>query len=240
MSLADRVEGLRARIARACEAGNRDPESIELLPVSKKQPLALIQEAAALGFARFGENYVQEGADKAAAFPDLAFVLLGPLQRNKAKPALQHFAEIQSLDRPDLAERLRRLASNVFDVPDGKAFVARQHGGDAIALDVFQRCDELPFDLIHAEQLRNVVAAEHAGALRLLYQTLDHLSHVLANCFQLQCFQRDGGPAFGVGSLVDVSNRRVAYLTENLEAADLIRHFLLPQKGHKARCLQTV
>ncbi|WP_257312346.1 YggS family pyridoxal phosphate-dependent enzyme [Geothrix fuzhouensis] len=110
MNLADRIEGLRTRITRACEAANRDPESIELLPVSKKQPLALIREAAVLGFTRFGENYVQEGADKAIAAPDLAFVLLGPLQRNKAKPALQHFAEIQSLDRPDLAERLRRLA----------------------------------------------------------------------------------------------------------------------------------
>jgi pyridoxal phosphate enzyme (YggS family) len=113
VSLTDRIEGLRTRIVRACEAANRDPESVELLPVSKKQPLTLIQEAAALGFTRFGENYVQEGADKAAAFPDLAFVLLGPLQRNKAKSALQHFAEIQSLDRLDLAERLRRLAEEL-------------------------------------------------------------------------------------------------------------------------------
>lgn len=113
MSLTERIEGLRARIRRACEAADRDPGSVELLPVSKKQPLALIQEAAALGFGRFGENYVQEGADKAAAAPDLAFVLLGPLQRNKAKPALQHFAEIQSLDRPELAERLRHLAGEL-------------------------------------------------------------------------------------------------------------------------------
>ena len=113
MNLADRIEGLRTRITRACEAAKRDPESVELLPVSKKQPLALIREAAAFGFTRFGENYVQEGTDKAVAAPDLAFVLLGPLQRNKAKPALQHFAEIQSLDRPDLAERLRRLAEEL-------------------------------------------------------------------------------------------------------------------------------
>jgi pyridoxal phosphate enzyme (YggS family) len=113
VSLTERIEGLRARIRRACEAADRDPGSVELLPVSKKQPLALIQEAAALGFGRFGENYVQEGADKAAAAPDLAFVLLGPLQRNKAKPALQHFAEIQSLDRPELAERLRHLAGEL-------------------------------------------------------------------------------------------------------------------------------
>jgi uncharacterized pyridoxal phosphate-containing UPF0001 family protein len=113
VSLEDRIEGLRVRIQRACEAAGRDPSSIELLPVSKKQPLSLIREAAAMGFTRFGENYVQEGAEKAAASPDLSFVLLGPLQRNKAKPALQQFAEIQSLDRLELAERLRHLAEEL-------------------------------------------------------------------------------------------------------------------------------
>jgi hypothetical protein len=113
VSLGSRVRGLRVRIQQACDASGRDPSTIELLPVSKKQPMALIREAAALGFTRFGENYVQEGADKAGAAPDLAFVLLGPLQRNKVKPALQHFAEIQSLDRPELAERLRRMAEEL-------------------------------------------------------------------------------------------------------------------------------
>lgn len=113
MSLAARVATLQARIQRACEAADRDPASLELLPVSKRQPLALIRAATALGFRRFGENYVQEGADKANAAPDLAFVLLGPLQRNKAKAALQHFTELQSLDRPDLVERLRRLAGEL-------------------------------------------------------------------------------------------------------------------------------
>lgn len=113
MSVGTRVEGLRARIQRACEAAGRDPASVELLPVSKKQPLALIKEAATFGFSRFGENYVQEGADKALAAPDLSFVLLGPLQRNKAKSALHSFAEIQSVDRPELAERLCRLAEEL-------------------------------------------------------------------------------------------------------------------------------
>ncbi len=113
MTLAERIEGLRARVHRACSEAGRDPRTVELLPVSKKQPLALIREAADLGFTRFGENYVQEGAAKAEAAPDLAFVLLGPLQRNKAKAALQSFREIQSLDRPELAERLRRLAEEL-------------------------------------------------------------------------------------------------------------------------------
>jgi pyridoxal phosphate enzyme (YggS family) len=113
VSLADRLAALNDRMRQACEAAGRDPSGVELLPVSKKQPPSLIREAAALGLTRFGENYVQEGTDKAAALPDLDFVLLGPLQRNKARPALQHFAEIQSLDRPELAERLRRLADEL-------------------------------------------------------------------------------------------------------------------------------
>jgi len=113
VSLGTRVEGLRVRIQRACQAAGREPSNVELLPVSKKQPLALIREATTLGFTRFGENYVQEGADKAASAPNLGFVLLGPLQRNKAKAALQSFVELQSLDRPDLAERLRRLAEEL-------------------------------------------------------------------------------------------------------------------------------
>jgi pyridoxal phosphate enzyme (YggS family) len=113
VTLADRIEALRARMTHACSLAGRDPASVELLPVSKKQPLALIQEAATLGFRRFGENYVQEGATKAEAAPELDFVLIGPLQRNKAKAALQHFREIQSLDRPDLAERLHRLAEEL-------------------------------------------------------------------------------------------------------------------------------
>ncbi|MFN8012460.1 MAG: YggS family pyridoxal phosphate-dependent enzyme [Holophagaceae bacterium] len=111
--LGDRVEALRARIARACEAAGRDPAAVELLPVSKRQPLKAIVEAAALGFETFGENYVQEGAAKAEARPDLRFVLLGPLQRNKAKPALLRFAELMSVDRLDLVERLGRLAEEL-------------------------------------------------------------------------------------------------------------------------------
>jgi hypothetical protein len=112
-ALAERIQRLRARIRTACEAHDRDPGEIELLPVSKRQPLALIQEAAALGFERFGENYVQEGVQKAQEAASLRFVLIGPLQRNKAKHALASFQEIMTVDRPELAERLGHLAAEL-------------------------------------------------------------------------------------------------------------------------------
>lgn len=111
--LSERVQALQARIQRACENSGRDPGSVELLPVSKRQPLSLIQSAAELGFQVFGENYVQEGTAKAMERPDLRFVLIGPLQRNKAKPALEHFYEIMTVDRPELAQRLVHLAEEL-------------------------------------------------------------------------------------------------------------------------------
>ena len=111
--LAERIRKLRTRIDRACTASGRDPGRIELLPVSKRQPLSLIREAAELGYARFGENYVQEGVQKALDAPGQQFVLIGPLQRNKAKLALAHFHEIMTVDRPELAERLRHLAAEL-------------------------------------------------------------------------------------------------------------------------------
>lgn len=108
--LAERVARLRDRIRDACERAGRSPAEVELLPVSKRQPIGLVREALSLGFTRFGENYVQEGVAKVAAVPEARFLLIGPLQRNKAKVALQHFEEILTLDRPDLVLRLRRIA----------------------------------------------------------------------------------------------------------------------------------
>ncbi len=111
--LASRIARLRHRIQRACESCGRNPETVELLPVSKRQPLTLVKEAATLGFARFGENYVQEGVQKSQDAPDLQFVLIGPLQRNKAKAALVNFQQIMTVDRPELALRLRSLAAEL-------------------------------------------------------------------------------------------------------------------------------
>ena len=112
-ALAERVATLRLRLNRACAAAGREPSAVELLPVSKRHPLALVSEAAGLGYGTFGENYVQEGVQKAAAAPDLRFVLIGPLQRNKARTALEHFQELMTVDRPELVTRLRLLAAEL-------------------------------------------------------------------------------------------------------------------------------
>ncbi len=107
------IRKVEARVRAACEACGRSVDSVEVLPISKRQPSALIREASELGYSRFGENYVQEGSAKAQEFPHLDFVLTGPLQRNKARLALQSFREILSLDRPELATRLRAFAEEL-------------------------------------------------------------------------------------------------------------------------------
>ncbi len=111
--LAQRIQQVEARIKSACEACGRTPDSVELLPVSKRQSTSLIVAAAELGYRRFGENYVQEACAKAQELPNFEFVLIGPLQRNKVKPALLHFQEIMSVDRPELALRLGQLAEEL-------------------------------------------------------------------------------------------------------------------------------
>jgi pyridoxal phosphate enzyme (YggS family) len=97
----------------AAESCGRDPGSISLLAVSKFHPAEALRGAMECGVAHFAENYVQECAAKSAAAPGATFALIGPLQRNKAKPALLHFRELMTLDRPELASRLAALAEEM-------------------------------------------------------------------------------------------------------------------------------
>jgi len=111
--LARRRQEVLSRIADAALRRGRDPKDVALLAVTKGHPAELVRRAAAAGFALFGENRVAEGSGKIAAvrerFPDLAWRLIGPLQTNKAKAALQYFSAIESLDRERLAARLEGL-----------------------------------------------------------------------------------------------------------------------------------
>lgn len=107
-----RLAALEA-IAKAAGKAGRPPESIALLAVTKGHPVELVRRAARAGLTLFGENRVQEGAAKIEAvraeFPGLTWKLIGPLQANKARQALQWFAMIESMDRQRLADRLERL-----------------------------------------------------------------------------------------------------------------------------------
>ena len=115
-----RVERYRAartrvleRIAAACSRVGRPPEAVSLVAVSKTVAVEALLDAVAAGFDLLGENRVQEAAAKAPEIPGARWQLIGPLQSNKARRALEVFETIQSVDSVDLARRLDRLVPDV-------------------------------------------------------------------------------------------------------------------------------
>jgi pyridoxal phosphate enzyme (YggS family) len=105
---------IKQRIAAAEAAAGRAPGSVCLIAVSKVQPAERVEAVLREGHRLFGENYVQEAAGKWPAwrteFPGVAVHMIGPLQTNKAKLAVELFEAIHTLDRPSLATKLANLA----------------------------------------------------------------------------------------------------------------------------------
>ncbi len=110
MSLADILSRVRA----AERLAGRPEGSVRVIAVSKVQPLERVEAVLAGGHRVFGENYVQEAQAKwpglRERFGPVELHMIGPLQSNKAKPAVELFDAIHTLDRPSLAEKLARLA----------------------------------------------------------------------------------------------------------------------------------
>ncbi len=108
------LQAIRDRIAAATRAAGRDPADVTLIAVSKVQPLPRVAAILSQGQRVFGENRVQEAQGKWPTFrdsyPDVALHLIGPLQTNKARAAVELFDVIHTLDRIKLAEVLARLA----------------------------------------------------------------------------------------------------------------------------------
>lgn len=103
-----RLATLKTRIRRAAEQAGRDPESISLLAVSKKQPLERIEALIGLGQRRFGENYVDEALDKMEVLKAhaLEWHFIGPIQSNKTRHLARCFDWVQTIDRLKIIKRL--------------------------------------------------------------------------------------------------------------------------------------
>ena len=105
---------VRARLSQAEAAAARPAGSATLIAVSKIQPDDRVLDVLHQGHRVFGENYVQEAAGKWPAFrtqfSGVELHMIGPLQTNKAKQAIELFDVIHTLDRPSLADKLARLA----------------------------------------------------------------------------------------------------------------------------------
>lgn len=114
-TLKERLADIEQRIVLACEHAQRNANSVILLPVSKTFDASVMREAVALGLHRFGENRLQEIAQKAPELSDcdVQWVVIGSVQTNKAKEVAKYATELQSLDRIELALALdKRLQDN--------------------------------------------------------------------------------------------------------------------------------
>ena len=117
MSLHD----ISAKIAEAERQAGRDAGSVSLIAVSKVQPNARVQAVLEQGHRCFGENKVQEAAGKwpdfMQTFAGVELHLIGPLQTNKARQAMELFDFIHAVDRPKLAKTIARLAQELGHCP---------------------------------------------------------------------------------------------------------------------------
>jgi PLP dependent protein len=111
MDLAANLEEISRRIERACSRAQRDPASVALLAVTKSQPPEIVNDAARLGVTLFGENKVQEAKAKIPLCSGrLRWQMIGHLQSNKCRDAVELFEMVQSVDSLKLAEELDRRA----------------------------------------------------------------------------------------------------------------------------------
>ncbi|MWN05563.1 YggS family pyridoxal phosphate-dependent enzyme [Gilliamella sp. Pas-s95] len=108
----DNLLAIKSKIQKITEKCERDPNTIELIAVSKTKPVDLIKQAIDAGQLSFGENYVQEGVEKIQHFKQtlpntpLTWHFIGPLQSNKSKLVAEHFDWMHTIDRFKIAQRL--------------------------------------------------------------------------------------------------------------------------------------
>lgn len=113
-TLASSLGAIRSRIEAACHRGGRKPEEVRLIAVSKTVPAERVREAVALGIRDLGENRVQEATEKAAALgAGPTWHLLGHLQSNKAKKAVELFSWVHSLDSAEIAGEVAKRSAAI-------------------------------------------------------------------------------------------------------------------------------
>jgi pyridoxal phosphate enzyme (YggS family) len=153
-NIADRLAAVRRRIDAAASDCGRDPAAITLISVGKTFPAEVVEEAVLAGATDLGENRVQEAVAKKPGVSGGRWHLIGPLQRNKARAALEVFDIVHTVDRFEIADRLQYLLTehwperrldvlleiNVADEPQ-KAGALPEDAGEL--LDHVLACDRL-------------------------------------------------------------------------------------------------
>ena len=110
--LVDRFRQVQARVESACKKAGRDPSGVTIVGASKSQPIERLSWAWSAGLRVFGENRVQEAIRKSVDLPsEIDWHLIGPLQSNKVKKAVDIFSTVHSIDRVKIAHALDREAA---------------------------------------------------------------------------------------------------------------------------------
>jgi len=118
MGIAENYQRIQQQIQAAAVRADRDPAAVTLIAVTKTVPLERIREAAACGVRHAGENRLQDALSKMDGLKDLNLQLhfIGHIQTNKAKKVGELFDCIQSVDRPDLVEKLGLVVQKTLPV----------------------------------------------------------------------------------------------------------------------------
>ena len=123
---------IRNRVHQTEREFSRDLGSTKIIAVSKVQPIDRIEAILKKGHRVFGENRIQEAQSKWPAFkqqyPDVELHIIGPLQTNKTRAAMELADSIHTLDRPKLAKNIARLAQDLGKCPE--LFVQVNTGGE--------------------------------------------------------------------------------------------------------------
>lgn len=120
-TIAENLAEVKAGIAKAAKYAEKSPDSTTLVAVSKTKPVELIAEALSAGHRCFGENRVQEAAEKwpelRKQFEGVELHLIGPLQSNKTEDAVALFDVIETVDRAKLAQALVSCRNKGMTLP---------------------------------------------------------------------------------------------------------------------------
>ncbi len=158
VSIARNLADIRRRVAEAARRAGRSPEEVTLIAVSKTFDADAVREAWKAGQRDFGENKVQEALQKIAATADtqIRWHLIGHLQSNKAKRAVQSFTCIHSVDSLELVQKLDAAASGSTPPAHPEVLIQVDLAGESTK-----------FGVAEAEAHECVRAALEATSLRL-------------------------------------------------------------------------
>lgn len=190
----ENIAAVQKRIADAASRVGRT-DAITLVAVTKNHPVEYMKEAAAAGITDVGENRVQEALQKQEAFPgnQLKWHLIGHLQTNKAKHAVEHFDLIHSVDSEHLLKAVNKEAAKIGKVQDIllQVNVAREESKFGMEVEEFPAMCEL------AKSLANV----RVQGLMCIAPNFEHVEDVRPIFRIAHALYEDMKPKFPVGQI---------------------------------------